>query len=142
VTLGRQHAGERVYDINVDGVAQYGLYPDWIEDLRQVADEQHPGDGADIQDDMARGAEAYLQMWERSVGVTNDACREPAVAKRAKTIRAVPEGASVATVLRTAGQPHRRLGTTFTYCATTRTGLPTRVEVRFDDDDNRVARIR
>ena len=34
----KQRAGERVYDINVDGVAQYGLYPDWIEDLGQVAD--------------------------------------------------------------------------------------------------------
>ena len=33
----KQHAGERVYDVNVDGVAQYGLYPDWIEDLRQIA---------------------------------------------------------------------------------------------------------
>ena len=29
---------ERVYDINVDGVAHYGLYPDWIQDLRKVAD--------------------------------------------------------------------------------------------------------
>ena len=37
ITVDRQHAGKRVYDINVDGVAQYGLYPDWIEDLRQVA---------------------------------------------------------------------------------------------------------
>ena len=37
VTVDKQRAGERVYDINVDGVAQYGLYPDWIEDLRQVA---------------------------------------------------------------------------------------------------------
>ena len=27
----------RVYDVNTDGVAHYGLYPDWIEDLEHVA---------------------------------------------------------------------------------------------------------
>ena len=32
----RQRSGERVYDINADGIAHYGLYPDWIEDLRMV----------------------------------------------------------------------------------------------------------
>ena len=65
VTVSKQRSGERVYDINVDGVAQYGLYPDWIEDLRKVAG----ADGDAIVEDMARGAEAYLQTWERAVGV-------------------------------------------------------------------------
>ena len=37
----------------------YGLYPDWIEDLRMVA-------GQGIVDDMANGAESYLQMWARA----------------------------------------------------------------------------
>ena len=46
VTVEQQHAGERVYDINADGVAQYGLYPDWIQDLTMVADSEHAGDGA------------------------------------------------------------------------------------------------
>ncbi len=36
-TLDRQTSGQRVFDINVDGVAHYGLYPDWIEDLRMLA---------------------------------------------------------------------------------------------------------
>ena len=44
VRIGKQHAGKRVYDINVDGVAQYGLYPDWIQDLSKVAG---TGDGDD-----------------------------------------------------------------------------------------------
>ena len=35
--IDRQHSGTRTYDINTDGVDHYGLYPDWIEDLRQVA---------------------------------------------------------------------------------------------------------
>ena len=57
--LVQQRSGERVFDINIDGVAHYGLYPDWIEDLRMQA-------GDRIIRDMGRGAEAYLQMWERA----------------------------------------------------------------------------
>jgi hypothetical protein len=59
--IDRQHSGSRVYDINADGVDHYGLYPDWIEDLRLVAGQQ-------IVTDMANGAEAYLQMWQRAEG--------------------------------------------------------------------------
>ena len=58
--MDKQHSGTRVYDINVDGVAHYGLFPDYIEDLRHIAGDQ-------IVDDMANGAEAYLQMWERAL---------------------------------------------------------------------------
>ena len=62
VTLDKQRSGERVYDINVDGMSHYGLYPDWVEDLRMLA-------GDRIVKEMARGAEAYLQMWERAEGL-------------------------------------------------------------------------
>lgn len=55
----RSFDGGSVYDINGDGVDHYGLYPDWIEDLRKVAGQQ-------IVDDMANGAEAYLQLWQRT----------------------------------------------------------------------------
>jgi hypothetical protein len=55
----RQHSGTRTYDVNVHGVDHYGLYPDWIEDLRMVA-------GPQIVNDMANGAEAYLRMWARA----------------------------------------------------------------------------
>ena len=48
MTFDRQRSGERVFDINTDGVAHYGLYPDWIEDLRKIA-------GNEIVEDMARG---------------------------------------------------------------------------------------
>ena len=141
VTIRKQRSGERVYDVNVDGVSHYGLYPDWIEDLTKVADADAPGTGAQIFDDMSRGVEAYLQMWERAVGVSNDACRQPEVAKRAGIVRGLPTGASVRRVLRTAGQPHARLGDTFTYCARTASGGSTRVKVDFTDD-GRVAGTR
>jgi hypothetical protein len=35
------------------------LFVDWIEDMKHVA-------GQEIVDDLANGAEAYLQMWERA----------------------------------------------------------------------------
>ena len=60
VTFRRQRTGDRVFDLNTDGVAHYGLFPDYIEDLRMIAGDQ-------IVDDMANGAEAYLQMWERAL---------------------------------------------------------------------------
>ena len=69
VTVYKQHSGSRVYDINQDGVAHYGLYPDWLQDLRKLA-------GNNIVADMTRGPEAYLQMWERANGVRNDGCRD------------------------------------------------------------------
>ena len=60
----QQHSGTRTYDVNADGVDHYGLYPDWIEDLRKVA-------GNQIVDDMANGAEAYLQLWQRAASAAH-----------------------------------------------------------------------
>ncbi len=103
VTLDRQVSGERVYDINVDGVAHYGLYPDWIEDLRMLA-------GKKIVRDMGRGAEAYLQMWERAEGTKGVDCK--GWSKRFITARGFAKrlrlGYKPATVLRRAGQPFSR----------------------------------
>jgi microsomal dipeptidase-like Zn-dependent dipeptidase len=67
-TIYKQQSGNKTYDINTSGVAHYGLYPDWIEDLRQIQ-------GNKIVKDMDRGAEAYLQMWERAEGVPPAGCR-------------------------------------------------------------------
>ena len=122
--IDRQVSGQRVYDINVDGVAHYGLYPDWIEDLRQLAGDQ-------IVEDMARGSEAYLQMWERAEGITNDACRDPAAKSKAAVI-GTAKGTTVQNVLLKAGLPHARLGTYFTYCAKTASGAEKTVTVTFD----------
>jgi microsomal dipeptidase-like Zn-dependent dipeptidase len=57
--MNRQRSGTRVYDINTDGRAHWGLFPDWVDDLRIIA-------GSQIVTDMANGAEAYLQMWQRA----------------------------------------------------------------------------
>lgn len=65
--VSQQRSGTRSYDINIDGVDHYGLYPDWVEDLRMIA-------GDRIVNDLGRGSEAYLQMWERANGVPRVAC--------------------------------------------------------------------
>lgn len=124
VTIGKQVSGQRTYDINVDGVAHYGLYPDWIEDLRKQG-------GQAIVDDMARGSEAYLDMWERAVGVSNDACRDPEALKSEDVIKALKIGTSVQGVLLEAGQPHSRLASTFTYCARSSAGTKVTRTVTF-----------
>ena len=56
VTLDRQRTGERTWDVNTEGVANYGLVPDWLADVRNVG-------GEEIVTDLSRGAEAYLRMW-------------------------------------------------------------------------------
>ena len=62
VTFQRQRSGVRDFDFTKDGVAHYGLFPDWWEDIRVAG-------GAAAVKDMARGAEAYLQEWERVNGI-------------------------------------------------------------------------
>lgn len=60
VVFERQVTGERVFDLNTDGVAHYGLYPDYIADIGN-----QPG-GQEALKVLFRSAEAYLQAWERS----------------------------------------------------------------------------
>ena len=111
VTVNKQVSGQRVYDINKDGVSHYGLYPDWVEDLRKQA-------GPAIVKDLARGSEAYLQMWERAYGIRGNACSYPSQRYSAKQLtRKIRRGMTSWATLRAAGQPNRRLGSTFSYCS-------------------------
>jgi microsomal dipeptidase-like Zn-dependent dipeptidase len=109
--LVQQRSGERVFDVNVDGVAHYGLYPDWVEDLRMQA-------GRRIVRDLGRGAEAYLQMWERASGIEGVRCDR--WRQRFLTARGIPRrielGAKPKRVLERAGQPVRRTRT-WSWCA-------------------------
>lgn len=59
VVFDRQKTGGRVYDLNTDGVAHYGLYPDYIADMMM-----QPG-GKPAVATLFRSAEAYLQLWEK-----------------------------------------------------------------------------
>jgi microsomal dipeptidase-like Zn-dependent dipeptidase len=122
VQVDQQVSGQRVYDINKDGVAHYGLYPDWIQDLRMLA-------GDDIVKDMERGPEAYLQMWERADGIAPNACTNPDQLKPASYFHsALRRGTDWWQTLQKVGQPDRRLDHQFSYCSTGGT-----VTVNFDD---------
>jgi len=59
VAIQQSRWNSRSWDFNLTGASHYGLFLDWIEDLKHVA-------GQEIVDDLARGSEAYLQMWERA----------------------------------------------------------------------------
>ena len=131
VTIDKQVAGERVYDINADGVAQYGLYPDWIEDLRMVAG---GSEGDAIVEDMARGAEAYLQTWERAEGIAPDSCRNPELRQTVSAVRdQVTPGMTTRQVMEAVGQPYTRIGNAYTFCARTATEPDVRMRVTFGD---------
>ena len=58
VTFDQQLTGERIYDLNIDGVAHYGLFPDFLADMQM-----QPG-GDEALGYLFKSAEAYLQRWE------------------------------------------------------------------------------
>lgn len=60
VTFRRQRTGARVFDLNTDGVAHYGLVADLLADV-----ERRPG-GRKALDLLFHSAEGYLRMWERT----------------------------------------------------------------------------
>jgi hypothetical protein len=107
--VSQQKSGTRTYDINTDGVAHYGLYVDWIQGLRQL--------NPSLYEDMTRGPEAYLQMWERALGITPDSCRDSELADVKTTeLQALTGEMDAEDVLRAIGQPHARVGDGYTYC--------------------------
>src|SRR3954454_19539541 len=108
VTIDKEKSGERTWDINTDGVAHYGLYPDWIQDLRMQA-------GNEIVDDMSKGAEAYLQMWERAQGVAAPTDRSPSTKMTRSGIGGVQLGKTYRHTLIGAAQPMKRDGRVWTW---------------------------
>lgn len=101
VTFERQTTGERTFDYTKEGVAHYGLYAEWFEDLRRLGGDQ-------IARDMWNGAEAYVQMWERAHGIRRPDCSSPRAALRSRGLARVRIGDDWESVLRRAGQPQQR----------------------------------
>jgi hypothetical protein len=62
-TVSKQVFGSRTFDLNTDGVAQYGLYADWTVDLIRQAG----SDGPALRQQLMSGAEAYTRMWEQAI---------------------------------------------------------------------------
>ena len=57
----RERTGTRTFDLNRDGVAQYGLMADLLADMQRG-----PG-GARAMSLLFRSAEGYLETWQRAV---------------------------------------------------------------------------
>ena len=101
VTVHKQRSGERVYDLNVDGIAHYGLFADYVADIRTVG-------GDEPVEDLARATEAYLQTWERAEGISGERCRPRGGRFLPEGLRDVNVGIDTARMLRDAGQPVTR----------------------------------
>lgn len=112
-TISKSHTGVRTWDINTEGVEHYGLYPDWVQDVQVQANQL--GDGAAFTRDVRNGAESFLQMWERAIGIPGDACRPDVPDLRSV---AGMHGKTPEQVLAVLGQPHTRVGRAFTFCTT------------------------
>jgi hypothetical protein len=58
----------RKWDINIDGVAHYGMLPDFLQDLRVI------GFSKEDLSPLFYGAEAYIQMWEKACSLSERGC--------------------------------------------------------------------
>ncbi len=59
LTFNKQVSGNRIFDLNQDGIAHYGMVADHIQDVREQASDR-------VYEAVMNSAEAYLQMWERA----------------------------------------------------------------------------
>ncbi len=109
VSFTREQWGQRTFDLNADGVANYGMFPDWLQELQTLA-------GRPILTDMFHGAEAYLEMWERAYGVPDAHCVARAAGFGAGGAGGLSLGATAQSALLAAGQPASRPGRTYRYC--------------------------
>ncbi len=110
VTFDRQVSGQRTFDVNTDGTAHYGLLPDWYEDLR-LAD----GSGQ-LTADLQRGAEAYLETWERAYGVAPESCLPAKERIKRKGFGKLKLKRDAFATLKAGGQPALRDGSSYLYC--------------------------
>jgi len=108
VTFERQRSGERQFDFTKDGVAHYGMFPDWWEDIRTAG-------GAAAVRDMARGAEAYLQSWERVYGIRHG-CKSRLKRITRRGVAHIRLRSSAVQLLRRAGQPKARGSYGWSWC--------------------------
>jgi hypothetical protein len=110
VTFSREVWGQRTFDLNNDGLANYGLYADWLQSVQLAG-------GKAMMADMFQGAESYLQMWERAVGVPSDSCFAPRARFSARGFgHRLRLGSTTTQTLFSAGQPVTRPGRSFRYC--------------------------
>ena len=109
IELDRQISGERVFDLNEDGIDHFGLYADWVADLKHVG-------GDRIIEDMADATDAYLETWERAVGVPDRECLRRRGKMKAVGYRQISFKLRPVKLLKQAGQPEERPNRSYRYC--------------------------
>jgi hypothetical protein len=132
VTFDRQRTGDRVFDYANEGVAHYGLYADWVEEVRKLG-------GPEIMRDMWRSSEAYLQMWERTSGVPGPSCHTAPAAITPTGLGAIRLRSTADALLTSAGQPQER-GRAWSWCVAG-TGNAMRDAVAVLSPDGRVGLV-
>ncbi|MDQ3689886.1 MAG: dipeptidase [Chloroflexota bacterium] len=63
-TFPAMQAGNRTFDFNTDGIAQVGMYPDLIEDLKKI------GLTNEELDPLFLSADAFVRLWEKAENKT------------------------------------------------------------------------
>jgi hypothetical protein len=109
VTFTPEVWGQRTFNLNTDGLANYGMYADWLQSVQQAG-------GRSVVSDMMHGAESYLQMWERSSGVPGPSCRAARGVLRPAGRRRLKLGVGFQKLLLAVGQPVSRAGRSYRYC--------------------------
>lgn len=132
VQLRQQSSGLRTFDVNDEGVAQYGMFADWFHEIRLAADQKQPGLGAEIIDDMLNGSETYIRMWERAVYGANSCVTDGSMPQVNDLHAAL--GLNLDGFLTAIGQPADRDGAAYTYCAEGEDGELVVLDVTFDED--------
>jgi microsomal dipeptidase-like Zn-dependent dipeptidase len=61
-TFDKQVTGQKTFDYNTDGMAHVGLLPDFVADLKAI------GLPPEHMEMIFRSAEAYIRVWEKSLG--------------------------------------------------------------------------
>jgi microsomal dipeptidase-like Zn-dependent dipeptidase len=107
-TVYRQRTGNRTFDYPTEGVAHYGLYADFLEEVRKLG-------GPAIQQDMLHGAETYLEMWERAYGIPSGKCLSARKKFSKHGLEKLRLGLSADDLLVHAGQPLQRTRA-WSYC--------------------------
>lgn len=101
VRFNRQQSGTRTYDLNTDGVAHFGQWPDWTEGVRRDA-------GHRVIRDLRNGAESYLRMWERAAGIRGPHRKKQHAHFNVRGLNKLKLGMRPKQLLRSAGQPATR----------------------------------
>lgn len=58
--------GDRCFDYNKEGIAQYGLYADWVEGVYKAAQNDPDLNTRQVMNALYSSAEHYIEVWERA----------------------------------------------------------------------------